>query len=100
MEGFTLSNRTLTDKQFSNTFAASSLSLATVIIFFISTLPTFAQSWCDAGANWKYNYINFGTEGYTEIRLWVTKDNLAAEKLYTSLGFRQATLIHYMQRSL
>lgn len=37
MEGFTLSNRTLTDKQFSNTFAASSLSLATVIIFFVST---------------------------------------------------------------
>ena len=37
MEGFTLSNRSLSDKQFSNTFAASSLSLATVIIFFIST---------------------------------------------------------------
>ncbi len=37
MEGFTLSNRTLTDRQFSNTFTASSLSLAIVIIFFIST---------------------------------------------------------------
>ena len=37
MEGFTLSNRSLSSRQFANTFAASSLSLATVIIFFIST---------------------------------------------------------------
>ncbi len=37
MEGFTLSNRSLSGNQFGNTFAASSMSLATVLVFFIST---------------------------------------------------------------
>ncbi|NQY42608.1 MAG: hypothetical protein HRT87_04605 [Legionellales bacterium] len=37
MEGFTLSNRNLSKNQFGNTFTASSMSLATVLVFFIST---------------------------------------------------------------
>jgi hypothetical protein len=28
----------------------------------------FSQSWCPSGANWKYNYMNFWNEGYTEIK--------------------------------
>lgn len=37
-------------------------------LFFLSFIAT-SQTWCDAGANWKYSYMNgFGTEGYTEIK--------------------------------
>ena len=34
----------------------------------IITSSVYSQSWCDAGANWKYSYFTaFGGQGYTEI---------------------------------
>lgn len=38
------------------------------LLFILSSFALFGQSWCDAGANWKYSYgSGFGTEGYVEI---------------------------------
>src|SRR5690606_16340632 len=35
-------------------------------LFVISSL--FSQTWCDNGANWKYNYTSgFGSDGYVQI---------------------------------
>lgn len=43
-------------------------ALLTTIIF-LSSLSAFSQNWCDAGANWKYNFFSvFYAEGYTEIK--------------------------------
>lgn len=39
----------------------------TVFIFFIVS-SVFSQSWCDPGANWKYDQMSFGVEGYLEIQ--------------------------------
>lgn len=35
--------------------------------FILFGLSALSQSWCDPGANWKYNFMTFGIEGYTEI---------------------------------
>lgn len=42
-------------------------TLLTLFLFFIS-LQSMGQTWCDAGANWKYTYTGFGPQGYTEIK--------------------------------
>jgi len=33
----------------------------------LSSTLVFSQEWCNPGATWKYNYVNFGVSGYTEI---------------------------------
>lgn len=34
----------------------------------LATISATSQTWCDPGADWKYNYSNgFGTEGYTQM---------------------------------
>lgn len=38
-----------------------------ILIFSVISLTLFSQSWCDAGANWKYSYVNIGAAGYTEV---------------------------------
>lgn len=44
------------------------MKLASVGIILFFKVTVFAQSWCPSGANWKYNYMNFWNEGFTEIK--------------------------------
>ena len=37
-------------------------------ILFLTSFAVNSQTWCDPGANWKYSFFNFGSEGYTEIQ--------------------------------
>ena len=37
------------------------------VLSFLSIFSNFSQTWCDAGASWKYSHFNFAIEGYTEI---------------------------------
>jgi len=42
--------------------------ITSITLLFLSFIAT-GQTWCDAGANWKYSYTNgFGTEGFVDVK--------------------------------
>jgi hypothetical protein len=39
-----------------------------VLLILLISQISFGQTWCDAGATWKYSYVNLTAFGYTEIK--------------------------------